>query len=233
MDINPVLNSVITIFTTAVSSCVASVSFFFFSEYMERRKKAKLFLYKLEEIRNYLLLIKYEIKNPRDSNNHIDFGLSANESVNLLLENKVPDDLSIFDESMIQQIAKYSFAIKRFTFEFQKFLGDKEEETLRNIMAIRADEAIIEVNLCILIFLVKYFGNPQKSETNKLKSDLKRKYRELKNDRKKKLEESTLATENDSGDNSTSSVMKCEYYSEYSIQNIERVFKSLNWDINQ
>ena len=78
----------------------------------------------------------------------------------------------------------------------------------------------------------KYFCQTQESEISKFKSALKKKYKELKNDRNKKLDDSTLETEYDSLGNLTSSVMKCEYYSEDSIPNIEKVFESLNWDIN-
>ena len=233
MDINPILNSVITIFTTTTSIYTANFFLDGFREGKKAQEKSKLFLYKLGESRDYLLLIKDEIKKSKNLNNYIYLGLSATESVNLLLENKVTDDLSIFDESLIEQIAKYSSTIKRFTCEFQRFLGNKEEEIPRNIMAIRADAAIIEVELCTLVFLKKYFVQTQKPEISKLKSDLKRKYKELKNDRNKKLDESTLETEYDSRGNLTSSVMKCEYYSEYSIPNIEKVFESLNWDINE
>ena len=233
MDDNKILSSFITILTTVTSIYTANFLLDSFRESKKIQEKAKLFLYKLRESRIYLLLIKDEIKSPKSLSNGIYFGLSATESVNLLVENKVPDDLSIFDESLIEQIAKYSFTVKRFIFEFQKFIGNKEEEeVLRNIMVVRADEAIIEVDLCSLVFLIKYFSRTQESEINKLKSDLKRKYKELKNDRNKKLDESTSETEYDSLGNLTSSVMKCEYYSEYSIPNIEKVFESLKWDIN-
>jgi hypothetical protein len=232
MDDNKILSSFITILTTVTSIYTANFLLDSFRESKKIQEKAKLFLYKLRESRIYLLLIKDEIKSPKSLSNGIYFGLSATESVNLLVENKVPDDLSIFDESLIEQIAEYSFTVKRFIFEFQKFTGNKEEEVLRNIMVIRADEAIIEVDLCILLFLMKYFSRTQESEINKLKLNLKRKYKELKNDKNKKLDELTLETEYDSLYNLTSLVTKCEYYSEYSIPNIEKVFESLKWDIN-
>ena len=217
---NKIISSIITILTTTTSIYTANFLLDGFRESKKVQEKAKLFLYKLRESRNYLLLIKDEIKSSKNLNNYIYFGLSANESVNLLLDNKVPDDLSIFDESLIEQITKYSFTIKRFTFEFQRFLGNQEEETLRNDMAIRADEAIIEVDLCILIFLVKYFSKLQQTEIQKLKTYFQWKYKKLKDQESEILNDLTLD-------------QPPKYHHVYSIPNIEKVFKSLSWDIKQ
>jgi hypothetical protein len=215
---NKVLSSVVTILTTTTSIYTAN---FFLEGFKERKKikeKAKLFLYKLRESRNYLLLIKDEITNPQRSDSYL--GLSAEVSVNLLLENKVPDDLEIFDESVIEQITEYFTNIKRFTFEIQNFWKDKEREFLRDVMVVRADEAIIEVDLCILVFLVKYFSKFQQTEIQKLKTYFQWKYKKLKDQESKILNDLTLE-------------QPPKYYHVYSIPNIEKVFESLNWDIKR
>lgn len=207
MDINPISNSVITILTTVASIFVANFSLDIYRESKERKKKAKLFLYKLEESRKYLLTLKSSIENPSQDS---FTGLSEKVSVTQLLENKPPDDLVIFDEGVLEQVAEYFIATKRFVCEFQNFLEDDRIELLRPRLAIRADEVIIENELCILIFLEKYFSKTQEAKMNNLKSKLKWRHKNLK-----------TKEENSQG----------EYYSEYSIKNIERVFKSLNWDI--
>ena len=229
---NKVLSSIVTILTTTTSIYTAN---FLLDGFRERKKileRAKFFLYKLRESRNYLLQIKDEISKPQQTDVYY-LGLRAKVSASLLLENKVPDDLAIFDKSIIEQIEKCFTTTKRFAFEIQEALSNKEEEFLRNVMAIRADEAIIEVDLCILVFLVKYFVKTQKSEINKLKLGLNRKYEKIINDKSKKISESTVETEHDSQGNLLFFVTKCEYYHQYSIPNIEKVFESLNWDINQ
>lgn len=71
-------------------------------------------------------------------------------------------------------------------------LNNKEEEFLRNVMAIRADEAIIEVDLCILFFLVKYFSKLQQTEIQKLKTYFQWKYKKLKEQESEILNNLTL-----------------------------------------
>lgn len=87
-------------------------------------------------------------------------------------------------------------------------------------MAIRADEAIIEVDLCILVFRVKYFSKLQQTEIQELKTSFQWKYKKLKDQESEILKHLTLDK-------------PPKYYSVYAIQNIERVFKSLNWDIKR
>ena len=216
---NKVLSSIVTILTTTTSIYTAN---FLLDGFRERKKileRAKFFLYKLRESRNYLLQIKDEISKPQQTDVYY-LGLRAKVSASLLLENKVPDDLAIFDESIIEQIEKCFTTTKRFAFEIQEALSNKEEEFLRNVMAIRADEAIIEVDLCILFFLVKYFSKLQQTEIQKLKTYFQWKYKKLKEQESEILNNLTL-------DQSP------KYYHVYSIPNIERVFKSLNWDIKR
>lgn len=212
-DIN-ILSSVITIVTTTISIYTANSLLDCFREQKKIQENAKLFLYKLRENKNYLIQIKDDIKNPKNLKNCIYLGLSANESVSLLLDNKEPDYLSIFDESLIEQIAQYFSTVRRFTFEFQRFSEDKEEIP-RNIMAVRADQAIIEVDLCILVFLVKYFSKSQQAKIQELKTYFQWKYKELKDQESEILDQPP------------------KYYYVYSIPNIEKVFKSLNWDIKR
>jgi len=192
MDINPISNSVITILTTVASIFVANFSLDIYRESKERKKKAKLFLYKLEESRKYLLTLKSAIENPSQDS---FIGLSEKVSVTQLLENKPPDDLVVFDEGVLEQVAEYFIATKRFVCEFQNFLEDDRIELLRPRLAIRADEVIIENELCILIFLEKYFSKTQEAKMNNLKSKLKWRHKNLK-----------TKEENSQG----------EYYSEYS-----------------
>ena len=229
MDINPISNSVITILTTVASIFVANFSLDIYRESKERKKKAKLFLYKLEESRKYLLTLKSAIENPSQDS---FIGLSEKVSVTQLLENKPPDDLVIFDEGVLEQVAEYFIATKRFICEFQNFLEDDRIEILRPLLVIRADAVIIENELCILIFLEKYFSESQKSKINGLKSKLKWKYKTFKT-----KEENSKLNVDSKYDSSLGELTfldtQCEYYSESSIPNIERVFKSLNWDVNQ
>jgi len=234
MDINSISNSVITILTTVASIFVANFSLDIYRESKERKKKAKLFLYKLEEGRKYLLTLKSAIENPSQDS---FIGLSTKVSVTQLLENKPPDYLVVFDEGVLEQVAEYFIATKRFVCEFQNFLEDDRIEILRPLMVIRADAVIIENDLCILIFLEKYFlldkyfSKSQKSKINILKSNLKWKYKKLKT--KEENSELNVDSKYDpSLDELTSFDSQGEYYSEDSIKNIERVFKSLNWDIN-
>lgn len=237
MDINPISNSVITILTTVASIFAANFSLDIYREIKERKKKAKLFLYKLEEGRKYLLTLKSAIENPSQDS---FTGLSEKVSVTQLLENKPPDDLVIFDEGVLEQVAEYFTATKRFVCEFQNFLEDDRIEILRPLMVVKADAVTIENDLCILVFLEKYFffekyfSKSQKSKINSLKSKLKWKYKTLKKEEEKKLGELNVDSKYDPLlDELTFFDSQCEYYSEYSIKNIERVFKSLNWDIKR
>ena len=91
---NKVLSSIVTILTTTTSIYTAN---FLLDGFRERKKileRAKFFLYKLRESRNYLLQIKDEISKPQQTDVYY-LGLRAKVSASLLLENKVPDDLAM------------------------------------------------------------------------------------------------------------------------------------------